>query len=369
MQVHFFRQLADLPSAADALWDSAAKRSVFFSRWWFETLIEASLDQGDDVAIGVFEDLGQPVALLPCRWVSQSQWLGSRRLQSLTGPYSCLFRPMVADSVHEQGVVHELGKALGGALRSSDSIWLDAMDGDWPGFDDFEAGLRESGFVSVRYDHFGNWSESLSGRSYGEYVSSRSGALQEIIRRKGRALTRQGAEFQIVSAPDEITGGIAQYESVYGRSWKVAEPHPNFPAALLRNAAAHDALRLGICRIGGKPAAVQLWTVWNGTATVMKLAHDEAFARFSVGTILMAHMIRHLMESDSVIEMDFGRGDDAYKRLWSSRRRQRVGLIAANPHSVAGSFLLAREALPIALRVLKRLPRRRRSWAHSKQPL
>jgi CelD/BcsL family acetyltransferase involved in cellulose biosynthesis len=60
---------------------------------------------------------------------------------------------------------------------------------------------------------------------------------------------------------------------------------------------------------------------------------------------LTALMIRHLLEEDGVRELDFGRGDDDYKRLWVSARRQRIGLILADPLHPMGLAALARQTL------------------------
>ena len=89
--------------------------------------------------------------------------------------------------------------------------------------------------------------------------------------------------------------------------------------------------------------------VAGGTATVLKLAHDEAARARSPGTVLTALMIRALLERDGVAELDFGRGDDAYKSLWAGRRRQRIGVLLVNPRRPLGLLALVSSALRGAL--------------------
>jgi CelD/BcsL family acetyltransferase involved in cellulose biosynthesis len=101
-------------------------------------------------------------------------------------------------------------------------------------------------------------------------------------------------------------------------------------------------LRLGVWSAGPVPIAVQLWVVRDGTAIVLKLAHDEAFKAHSPGTVLTALMLRHLLDNEHVARIDFGRGDDSYKQGWAVERRQRIGLLLVNPWRLAGIAALLR---------------------------
>jgi hypothetical protein len=341
---NFFQSLDAMPADCLRLWQGPAAESFFLSRGWFDCLIATGLDAGDVVALGVLQSKdGRTLALLPARFTDSSSRLAAvRKLCSLTGIYACLFRPILDPEVDPRETARSLGRHLGAAIAASDIIQLDSVDGEWPQLLAFEAGLKEVGFSSAQYAHFGNWSELVVGRTFEQYLAAREGSIREVVRRRRRALEKQGASFEVCFELEAIDKGIAAYETVYARSWKQAEPYPKFHERLMRDAARDGVLRLGFCRLGERPIAVQLWIVWRGRATVLKLAHDQEFDRLSPGSVLLARMIRYVMEKDAAEVVDFGHGDDAYKRQWATERRQRIGLIAANPRSVAGFRILAR---------------------------
>jgi CelD/BcsL family acetyltransferase involved in cellulose biosynthesis len=127
------------------------------------------------------------------------------------------------------------------------------------------------------------------------------------------------------------------FEQVYARSWKQPEPFPLFNAALMRAMATLGALRFGLWSIADTPVAVQIWVIHRGRATVLKLAHDDDFKAHSPGTVLTAYMLRHLLDVERVVELDFGRGDDDYKKTWAGQRRQRIGMLLIDPLQPAGA--------------------------------
>jgi Acetyltransferase (GNAT) domain len=346
MDFQFFERLDDLPDDVNSLWERAASESFFLSRWWFETILGAGLDSGDRPAFGVLRgDEGRPWAIIPGRFVRRPLGpMSASELQSLTGMYACHFRPVMLTDGDRDAAAEALGTMLGRALHRGNVIHFDALDAQWPALGAFERGLGKSGRRVARYDHFGNWSEKIGKRSFEAYMRDRDGALREIIRRKGGTLEQQGRiSYEIIHRPDRSSDGIAVYEAVYAKSWKEAEPYPAFQPLLMRNACREGALRLGICRVDQTPVAVQLWILWHGSATVLKLAHDRDVDELSVGTLLTAHMIEHLIRDEGAVKLDFGRGDDPYKARWATDRQQRIGLIAANPASVIGLATLARQ--------------------------
>jgi hypothetical protein len=257
--------------------------------------------------------------------------------EALTTPYTCLYTPLLTDPAALAGFAR--------ACRGFATTRLDAMPEDWPHLAALDAAARAAGLVPLHFDHFGNWHEPVAGMDWTAYLAARPGALRETIRRRLRRAERlPNARFQLIDSPYGLDAGIAAFESVYARSWKDPEPHPRFNATLMRALAPLGQLRLGLWFLDGTPMAAQLWVVENRRATVLKLAHDEAAKVHSPGTVLTALMLRTLFARDDLLELDFGRGDDAYKQGWVRERRQRIGILLVNPRRLRGLAILVRHA-------------------------
>eukprot|EP00456_Euglypha_rotunda_P086025 TRINITY_DN87037_c0_g2_i1.p3 TRINITY_DN87037_c0_g2~~TRINITY_DN87037_c0_g2_i1.p3 ORF type:complete len:110 (-),score=18.69 TRINITY_DN87037_c0_g2_i1:95-424(-) len=92
---------------------------------------------------------------------------------------------------------------------------------------------------------------------------------------------------------------------------------------------------MGIARIEGIPVAAQYWTVEDGTAFIHKLAHVEDSLKASPGTLLSAALFRHVIDVDHVERIDFGTGNDGYKKDWMNRHEPLWRLEAFNPSRIA----------------------------------
>ena len=266
---------------------------------------------------------------------------GGTEWRSLTTPYSCVWQPLLRPELPDR-IAADAFRIAGLHGRRSPVTRLEALDGAWSGWPVMVDGLRRAGFACRQFDHFANWYAPVHA-GWEAYLDSRPGALRETIRRKTRALGRDPAlRIDIATTLHDIDRALPAYEAVYARSWKQPEPFPLFTAALTRSLAGVDAVRMFVMWSGDRPVAAQYWTVDGGVATVLKLAHDEGEKRLSPGTVLTASAIRHLIERENVHELDFGRGDDPYKRTWTGERRQRVGVVALNVRTWRGLAALGR---------------------------
>ena len=316
--------------ALGGLFDAA--RSAEGRLAWFETLAQTTLSPKEHAIVVVALQQGRPQAALPLV-------RSAGGLRALTAPYSTRYAPPLP----EPAVACELGlrarEFVPGVLR------LEGVEADDPGAAAFLEGLSGSGLASARYRGFANWYEPITDSE--TWWNARPSRLKSTVRRKLSAAIRAGVTFRCLH--DGFDEAYALYDDIYGASWKEAEPHPRFMAAMVRALGPEGLVRMGIMTIAARPVAAQIWLVCGRRATIFKLAHREDAAEFSPGTLLTHHMAETLIGEDRLEEIDFGRGDDAYKRDWTSRLRFRIGMIAGDWRKRAGVAAILKDVLPTRL--------------------
>ncbi|HSS12481.1 MAG TPA: GNAT family N-acetyltransferase [Rhizomicrobium sp.] len=316
------RSLFDGQAGPEGCWD------------WFEILADTTLSEKESACVmALIDEGGLAVSAIPLVAVD------GRMIRGLTSPFTTLFRAPLGSNDNAGMLGRLLADKTGATLR------LDALDPADGGARAFQDGLMRGGLVVDRFRHFANWFERID--DLAGYWSSRDSRLKSTVKRKGAPLQRDGRlVFQMVDLAADWRRGVQLYEAIYARSWKPAEPHPHFIAALLEKLGRRGMARLGVAMIDGAPAAAQIWLVQQHRATIFKLAHDPAFDRQSPGTLLTHWMLGFLYDKDGVRQVDFGRGDDTYKRLWLANCQDREGVLAANPRSLKGLLAVAADILP-----------------------
>jgi hypothetical protein len=331
-----------LPNGLAGMFEHAAQDSFFALPAWYDLMARHGVTPGTEIRLYADERPGSAAAL--CLQVVESA--GARRLTSLVNAYGV-----------EHGLVFgacaDVNRALAAIFREIlaerpawDALALLGLDPRDPSYDALVRALRQAGLIVECVFNTGTWYEDTAGLDFAAYLAARPAQLRNTWRRKHRKLAGSGRfKAAFFAGSTGIETAVRDYETVYARSWKPEEQFPALIPALIRLAAGLGALRLGIYYIDGAPAAAQFWIVWHGRAVIYKLAHDSRFDDLSLGTLLTMEMIERVLAEDRPAEINFGRGDDPYKKLWLPRRRERWGITAANPRTFRGMRLgLRREA-------------------------
>lgn len=229
----------------------------------------------------------------------------------------------------------ELGPDLARTLRQSGLATLNLALVEDPSA--LLAALKAGGWTAEAAPDKGNWIAHTHGKSFADYWAARPGKLRSTAARKAKAAA---LDIEIHDRFD--ADAWTAYEEVYRQSWKPEEGSFPFLRDLASQEGAVGTLRLGIARKEGRPVAAQLWLIEHGVATIHKLAYAEDAKAMSPGTVLGMAMFRRAIDADRVRLIDYGTGDDAYKRDWMDERRQLWRIRAYNPRTVRGLLAAAR---------------------------
>ncbi len=238
------------------------------------------------------------------------------RCESLRNWYSFSWRPLGCT-----GLLPALAKDL---KRRTARVTLWPVPGEDGSARVLAAAFRQAGWlVAVEHcDH--NHVLPVRGRSFAQYWQARPGAMRTTLKRKAKKVT--------VAIHDRFDAAAwADYEAIYSESWKPEEGDPALLRAFAQAEGAAGRLRLGVAYAGGAAVAAQFWTVERGVAYIHKLAHRESARPLSAGTTLSAALFERVIDVDKVDLVDFGTGDDGYKRDWMELDRPRYRIDCLDP--------------------------------------
>ena len=321
-----------LPDKYDATLRNGSD-SFFGLPEWFDLVARFGSDHSRQIGFALDQDAQLALPLF--------RSLSNGTLSSCTNLYTCEY-DVLGNHPEEREAIRALGKQITSNLRPP-YIRLEGLDPAATSFSALCSGFRDGGYLVKPYFAWGNWYDRTHADGFESYLQRRPSILKNTWRRKLALLQNSKLSVvQILSPAEDVAPYVTAYQAVQKASWKSAEPYPDFIPNLIRLAAQKDALRMGILSVCGMPAAAQFWIVWNMKAIIFKLVHAKQFEKFSPGTLLTMLMAQHILETDRPEEIDFGRGDDAYKRLWAASRRERWGIEAASLRTPRGLAYAAR---------------------------
>ncbi len=341
--VDTYSHVHELPADALALLGRAEQQRIEFGADWYANLIDnvyAHETQTHKVRLHVLRRQGRVLAVLPT--VAQTGALG-REVSALSNFYTAICAPALDEDVEAEDLM-PLTRTLRREGARAAAYRFSPMDPESREFALLKRALGLTGLSTHSYFAFGNWYEPVQ-KNWADYLKDRSGQVRSTIKRNTKKFAAEGGRLEIIEGGERLEAGLAAYQAVYGQSWKVPEPYPDFVPGLIRLCAQRGWLRLGVAWLKDKPVAAQIWIVANRRADIYKLAYDEAHKALAPGTLLTALLMERVLDVDQVREIDYLIGDDPYKAAWMSQRRERFGLIAYDPLTVRGLMGLARQAV------------------------
>lgn len=367
MKVVAYPTLDALPSCYAAFFDDAARKSFYLTRTWFEIQLTSTIPTGERVIFWAVEAVAddRPLALLAVRVPAGQEGSllsrrkpGPRSMAALTNYYTCLYDVLVAPEIADpRPLLTALVRAIRQDRRQAPLVLeFNYLLRDHAHYPALAAALAGAGLMVIPYFHAATWFEPVAGLSAADYLAQRPKSIRQEYARKARKLeNEQSIERRMFWRSDEIEQALGAFQAIYRTSWKDTERHPDFIPTLFRIGITNGQLRVGILYINGQAAAAQIYTLHGGVATAFKDAYDPAFAKYSPASVLRLFTVSYLIDRDRIEEINFGYGDEPYKRDWFSHRRELSGLLACDPASLTGLKQILWQKLSFGYSRLKRI--------------
>jgi CelD/BcsL family acetyltransferase involved in cellulose biosynthesis len=167
--------------------------------------------------------------------------------------------------------------------------------------------LARSGSPALRFD----------GRSWDEFLASRSSNLRGHVRTRERSLMRaHEARYRLTTTNDELESDLDTVFALHAARWagrtssfmKSEAFHRDFATVALER----GWLRLWLLEIDGRPRAAWYGFRFGGIESFYQGGRDPSWDKHSLGFLVLTHSIREAL-ADGMSEYRFLRGGEAYK--------------------------------------------------------
>jgi CelD/BcsL family acetyltransferase involved in cellulose biosynthesis len=199
----------------------------------------------------------------------------------------------------------------------------------------------------------------IDGRSFDDFLASRSRNFRAQVRQRERKLARDHRlVYRLTQDPSRLAADMHTLIDLHAARWALGHSsafsgrRASFHLDFARRALENGWLRLWTMEADGKPVAAWYGLRYGDVESYYQAGRDPAFERLHVGFVLLCHTIRCAFE-DGMREYRFGLGDEPYKRRFSESD---PGLdTVAITGGVRGRIALA--AIRCALRLPPRMKR------------
>lgn len=348
MAVHIKTTLLGLPEPYVRELTAAGEQNFFLGLRWFQNFERTALEKDSTLRLYAVEDnQGEPRIMLVMRTpasamgsIFRGRLHGSKTLSGFTNFQSCEYGPVISTRADIHSDLRHLATALASEKPAWQVIEINSLDPTNPFFPAAVQAFRAAGFAVCVRQHFGNWFERFTGLSYAEHMKRTDSSTKKQFQnygRKGRKLEKDGkVEYALYTDESQIDRALKDFQLIVDASWRTPERSKECLLGTLQAAASDGKLRMGVLYFNGKPVATEIGVLFGKRATMISTAYDESLREYSVGALVMIRVLEHLVDVDRVEEIDFGRDDQDYKKLWLSQRRERWAIVAFNLRTLTG---------------------------------
>ena len=171
-------------------------------------------------------------------------------------------------------------------------------------------------------------------QDWDSYLRTRNSKFRNSLDRNERALNRIGqVNIRFLSGIEIVQSGLEEVMAIERQSWKqqarsaitARDWERSFYEAYVPRAAECGAVSLAIMQVDGRPVSYDMGLIQGGRYSSLKTSYVDDIKAVAPGKIMIAHVIRFLMEQ-RLEEYDFLGDAVDYKLAWTDTVRPHVSL-------------------------------------------
>ena len=179
--------------------------------------------------------------------------------------------------------------------------------------------LYEKGLLYVHKEQKQGSRYLLFEHDFGRLISGLKKKTQKEFRRKIKRLSSIGTiHLKRIQGQPEIAHHLNCFFRFYERTWKGKEPNPEFYFCLCKEFEALGQLYFYVLEVDEHPVAYLICLYANGVMYGIKTTYDPSYYAFSPGVVLFYKCIEAMSRIPGIKEFDIGRGNEQFKREWTS---------------------------------------------------
>ena len=316
---------------------ATTRGSAFLTPEWYLTALDVVHDDGVPAVAVARNGNGAVEGLLPLVWTDTAGRHGTAEVPATR--FADVFQ-LVCEESNEDAVAAAVAPALAQHLGRRCQLRLGRLDpaGGWWGE---LARAWPASLTAVTGPEEALPYVMLDGTSWEEYLASRTGQFRSQVRRKMRSLQRDHeVRVRRTATAEEVAGDIKTLFELHERRWAGRDQASSLADARLRAfhrrfavaAQENGWLRLYLLEVDGVPVAA--WYGWRvgERYAYYQAGFDPAWARHSVGFLLMAETIREAI-AEGAAEYDLLLGDEPFKLRFATAQHRARWTVLAPPLS------------------------------------
>ncbi len=378
LQVELLTTEAEFDSL-QTIWDqllAESEQRVFFLCWswnrlWWRTYAPP---ESQLYLLACRDAEGNLLGLAPLYW-QQRRWAGVPHIRDLNflGTGAGIKTSEHLDILARRGFERACAEACAAFLlqrRDWDRLWLWNIPDRSKVLPHFQQALGETARINICDQLYhvttdGDW-ETIK-RGWSRQVS------HTLERRVNKLHKDYAVEFHRVETPDELAPALDDFVRLHQMRWTAkgesgSFAYPKFEAFL--RTAANQALsesRLGFwtLKLNGQCTATLLTFIDNGVAHYFQGGFDMNYAKYSLGSVMVAQCLQACVADPEIREFDLMGGGAAYKDSWTKETRAAYELELFRPGWRAALYQTGLKTRRALGRVRRALRARFQPAAHS----